>query len=120
LLVDRISIRRRKMRNSFRILAGLVALTLVLAACGGPATTETPTSEPTAPPATEEATAAPTQGEPTAVKIGIVTVLTGDAGFLGVEQRNAAKVTVDLFNEETGSRSSWSRATTCLTPTRAK
>jgi len=90
------------MRKRYRILAELVALTLVLAACAGPATTQAPTSEPTAPPATEEPTAEPTEAEPTTIKIGIVTVLTGGAGFLGIEQRNMAKVTVDLFNEETG------------------
>ncbi len=78
------------MRTHTATLAGLMIIAVILAACQPAAT---PTAEPTV-------AASPTT--PPTVKIGVLTVLTGDAGFLGNEQLNAAKVELALFNAETG------------------
>ncbi|MEA3375775.1 MAG: extracellular solute-binding protein [Chloroflexota bacterium] len=66
-------------RYMFTVLAGLIALSLVLTACG-PAATEAPTEAPTEPPA-EEPTEAPTE-EPTEApaEVTTVTVWHGYAG----------------------------------------
>src|SRR3970040_816039 len=83
------------MRTRYAILASLMIFAIILAACRPAATptTEAPRATPTSPPA-------PTPEKP--AKLGVLTVLTGGAGFLGNEQLNAAKVIVAQFNAETG------------------
>ncbi|RIK36733.1 MAG: hypothetical protein DCC55_26380 [Chloroflexi bacterium] len=78
-----------------KVLAGLLCLMLVLAACA-------PVGSP-APGGGEAAAPAEAPAQPGGtIKVGFMGPLTGPAAFLGSEQQGFAQVTVDIFNERTG------------------
>jgi branched-chain amino acid transport system substrate-binding protein len=101
-----------KRSNKFFALLGLLVVAgMVLAACGGAATTEAPQptqAPPTAVPATQAPAATeppPPTEEPTSapvveIKIAFMGPLTGGAAFLGTEQLAFARLAVEDFNKE--------------------
>ncbi len=92
----------------FSVALSLVMLMSLVLACG-PTPTPTAAPKPTAVPTPTEApkpTEVPTPTEAPKVegpiKVGMMTVMTGPAASVGMEQRNWAKLAVDQFNEAGG------------------
>jgi branched-chain amino acid transport system substrate-binding protein len=97
------------------LLVLVLALGLLASGCGsdddeaGEATTETATETDT-----DGGAAADCSGE-----IGVMALITGDAGSIGTEQLNFAKFAVDSFNEENGTEFTLVEGDTQLDPAQA-
>jgi len=99
----------KRSNKFFALFSLLVIASVVLAACGGPATTAAPlptAAPPTAAPATQAPaptavppTDAPTEAPIVEIKIAFFGPLTGGAGFLGTEQLAFARLAVEDFNK---------------------
>lgn len=81
----------------WRLLAVLLSLTLVMAACGGDDGEETSSGGETD---TTEGGSGEGGVECDGVKLGFFGALTGDNAALGINERNGAKLAIEEFNEE--------------------
>jgi len=79
----------------------LLLIALATSACA-PAPTPTPTPKPKPTPTLSPPTATPKPAFEGPIKVGMMTVMTGPAASVGMEQRNWAKLAVDQFNEASG------------------
>lgn len=87
----------------------LLLIALATSACA-PASTPTPTPKPKPTPTLSAPTATAKPAFEGPIKVGMMTVMTGPAASVGMEQRNWAKLAVDQFNEASGipgSKSRW-------------
>ena len=88
-------------KNIWIFVVVLLLTALVLGACA-PAPTPTPTPRPKPTPTPVPPTATPKPVPTGPIKVGMMTVMTGPAASVGMEQRNWAKLAMDQFNEAGG------------------